>query len=378
MRGRPYAGAVTEHPVATAEPAGFDDEQVPAALESRTLVMLVAGFSAVLIATLAALLPVKYAVLHPGPVLNTLGQVKGKPLIAITGRKTYPTTGQLDLTTVSVVGGPDRPITLFQVVEGWLDRTSAVVPEEQVFAPGQSQQQSDAENKAEMVSSQESATAAALTTLGIAIPTTLAVAGVEPSAPASGVLETGDVIRSVNGQAITDLEKLRTILESTKAGGDVEVEVQRKDVTKTVTARTIPSDQDGRTVLGVYLDPTFKFPFSVKIQIEDIGGPSAGTMFALGIIDTLTPGDLTGGKKIAGTGTIDADGLVGPIGGIRQKLVGARRAGARYFLAPAENCTEVRKHIPDGLTVVKITTLDSARDAVMGIAAGRVATLPNC
>ena len=373
---------MTEQPVSTAEYSDPGDPLPPAAIESRTVVMLIGGFSAVLIATLAALLPVKYAVLHPGPVLNTLGEVKVKgkatPLISISGRKTYPTSGQLDLTTVSVVGGPNRPITLVQVITGWLDRTAAVVPQEQVFTPGQTQQQSDAENQAEMVSSQESATAAALATLGIAVPTKLSVAGVAPTAPASKLLKDGDVIRSVNGQKITDLQKLRTLLEATKAGAEVEMSIQRKGVDRTLTVATIASPEDGRTVLGVYLDPTFSFPFSVKIQIEDIGGPSAGTMFALGIIDTLTEGDLTGGKKIAGTGTIDADGLVGPIGGIRQKLVGARNAGARYFLAPADNCDEVVKHVPDGLTVVKIDTLDHAEDAVKAIAAGKVSTLAGC
>jgi PDZ domain-containing protein len=354
--------------------------QPAAGIESRTVVMLIAGFAAVVIGLFSALLPVKYAVLHPGPVLNTLGPVPGKKLnmIAISGHATYPTSGQLDLTTVSVVGGPDRPITLVQVVKGWLDRTAAVVPEEQVFAPGQTQEQSDAENKAEMVSSQESATAAAMSTLGIKVPTTLTVAGVDKTAPANGVLKADDVILAVNGQTITDLNKLRTVLQQTKAGDDVKVQVRRKTGTQTLTVPTVASDTDGHTVLGVYIDIAFKFPFSVKIQIEDIGGPSAGTMFALGIIDTLTPGDLTGGKKIAGTGTIDADGVIGPIGGIRQKLVGARNAGARYFLAPADNCSEVVKHIPDGLRVVKVATLNSARDAVTAIAAGKAAALPSC
>jgi PDZ domain-containing protein len=364
--------------VAPAESADPGDEPTPTAIESRTVVMLVAGFSAVLIATLAALLPVKYAVLHPGPVLNTLGEVKGKKLIAISGHTTYPTSGQLDLTTVSVVGGPDRPISLLQVVTGWLDKTAAVVPQEEVFAPGQTQKQSDEENQAEMVSSQESATAAALSTLGIKVPTKLAVAGVAPTAPASGVLLADDVISSVNGTPIIDLQKLRTVLEATTAGDEVTMVVRRKGADKTLKVKTLASPDDGRTVLGVYIDPTFSFPFSVKIQIEDIGGPSAGTMFALGIIDTLTEGDLTGGKKIAGTGTIDADGLVGPIGGIRQKLVGARDAGAKYFLAPADNCDEVVKHIPDGLTVVKIDTLGHAEDAVKAIAAGNVSGLAGC
>src|SRR3954454_179390 len=194
-------------------------------MESRSVVMLIAGFSTVLILALAALLPVKYAVLEPGPVLNTLGQVKGKKLIVISGRATYPTTGQLDLTTVSVLGGPDRPITLLHVITGWLHRTTAVVPQEEVFTPGQTQQQSDAENQAEMVSSQESATAAALSTLGIPVPTTLTVSGVDKAAPAAGVLLQGDVLKAVNGTAIRDLDVLRTSLQATAAGKPVRVEV---------------------------------------------------------------------------------------------------------------------------------------------------------
>jgi PDZ domain-containing protein len=342
--------------------------------------MLIAGFASILLASLAALLPVKYAVLHPGPVLNTLGKVAGKPLIAITGRRTYATSGQLDLTTVSVVGGPDRPILLPQVIAGWLDHTAAVVPEEEVFPPGQTQKQSDDQNKLEMVSSQESATAAALSTLGIAVPTTLTVAGVQPAAPAATVLKSGDVIRAVNDHPIPDLTRLRTVLQTAKPGDQVRVQVLRKGKIENVLTRTIASDQGPRTVLGVFITPTFKFPFSVKIQIEDIGGPSAGMMFALGIIDTLTPGDLTGGQRVAGTGTIDADGAVGPIGGIRQKLLGARDAGAQYFLAPSDNCTEVHNHVPDGLRVVRISTLTDARNAVLAIAAhhSSPSPLPTC
>jgi PDZ domain-containing protein len=355
------------------------EERGSSAFEPRTLVMLIAGFAAVVLLIVLALMPVKYAVLHPGPVLNTLGKADGKSLIAITGHTTYPPTGgTLDLTTVSVVGGPDRPITLLQVIGGWLDKTAAVVPEEEIFPVGQTQQQSDDENKAEMVSSQESATAAALGTLGIAVPTTLTIAGVEKTSPAAGVLKTSDVVTAVNGVAITDLEVLRSELQKTKAGDTAQVTVRRAGASQTLTVKTAASPDDGHTVLGVYINPAFKFPFSVKIQIEDIGGPSAGMMFALGIIDTLTPGDLTGGKKIAGTGTIDADGTVGPIGGIRQKLVGARRVGARYFLAPADNCDEVRGHIPDGLTVVKTSTLTQSRNDVEAIAAGKASTLAGC
>ncbi len=346
-------------------------------IDPRTAVMLLACLFSVVLSAVVVLLPVKYAILQPGPVLNTLGQADGKPLISISGHATYKTSGTLDLLTVSVLGGPDRKVTLLQVVDGWLRKSSAVVPEEQVFAPGETQQQSDAENAAEMTSSQQSATAAALSTLGIKVPTKLTVAGTEDTAPAAKVLKKDDVILALNGTAIGDLTQLRTTLAKEKAGADVKVRIRRGGQTRTVTTQTL-ANADGDTVLGIYITPDFDFPFDVKIQIENIGGPSAGMMFALGIIDTLTPGDLTGGKDFAGTGTIDADGTVGPIGGIRQKLVGARRAGAEYFLAPADNCNEVVGHIPDGLHVVKVSTLDQARNDVEAIAKGDTTGLAGC
>ncbi len=137
--------------------------------------------------------------------------------------------------------------------------------------------------------------------------------------------------------------------------------------------------EEGQTLLGVLIDPKYTFPIQVDIKIENIGGPSAGMMFSLGIIDKLTPGPMTGGKKIAGTGTIDSSGQVGPIGGIQQKLVGARDAGAAWFLAPADNCREVVGQVPEGLRVVKVSTLREARVAVEAIGEGKdTSGLPTC
>ena len=353
-----------------------DDD--PLSMNPRTAVLLLAGFVTVALVAAAFLMPVKYAVLRPGPALNTLGKENGKDLIAISGRASYPTSGALDLTTVSVFGGPGSHVELYQVVEGWLDPAVAVVPEEEVFPRGQTAEQSKQENEREMTSSQESATAAALTSLGIPIGTKVTISEVDSKAPSASSLKAKDVLVSINGVATSDLEKLREGLQRTKAGAVAKVVVKRdgKDVPLDVTTR---AGDDGRTQLGVFIDASFDFPFDVKIQIEDIGGPSAGTMFALGIIDKLTPGSLTGGKKIAGTGTMDADGTVGPIGGIRQKLVGARRAGATWFLAPADNCNEVVGHVPDGLDVVRIATLDEAKAAVEKIGQGAApSTLPTC
>jgi len=158
------------------------------------------------------------------------------------------------------------------------------------------------------------------------------------------------------------------------------IEIARADspATVEVTPRENP-DGDGNPIVGITVGADYDFPFDVKIQLEKVGGPSAGMMFALGIIDKLTPGALNGGQDIAGTGTIAVDGSVGPIGGIRQKLYGAKDGGAEFFLAPAANCGEVAGNIPDGLTVFAVDTLDDALAALEVVAQdGDIAALPGC
>jgi PDZ domain-containing protein len=135
---------------------------------------------------------------------------------------------------------------------------------------------------------------------------------------------------------------------------------------------------DGRTVLGIVLGVDYKLPFTVKIDVGNVGGPSAGLMFSLGIYDKLTDGALTGGSVIAGTGTIDDKGSVGPIGGIAQKMVGAREGGATFFLAPADNCAEAAGREPSGLQVIKVSSFDDALAAVTAIGKGNTSGLPHC
>jgi PDZ domain-containing protein len=132
----------------------------------------------------------------------------------------------------------------------------------------------------------------------------------------------------------------------------------------------------GAPVIGVQVQENYKFPFNVRITVGDIGGPSAGMMFALGIIDMLTPMNLTNGKFIAGTGEITASGQVEPIGGIQQKMVGARDAGATVFLAPAGNCSDTVGAVPAGLRVVKVSTLSQAVTDLEAIKAGK--SVPSC
>jgi PDZ domain-containing protein len=370
--GQPEGG----QPDGAGQPEGGQLDGAGLGLGRNTSVLLVSGFATVLLAALAALLPVPYAALKPGPAINTLGSQNGKQLISVTGHQTYPATGTLDLTTVTVVGGPGGKLTVADLIVGVLDPSVAIVPEEEVFPTGQTQQQNQQQNQQEMATSQEEATAAALGELGITVPATLTISEVVAGAPAAAVLRHGDVLLAIDGVATGDLASVRTELQKVKAGEPVTVTVRRDGKEQKLVARTRAAD--GRTVLGILIDPSFHFPFTVKIQIDDVGGPSAGMMFALGIIDVLTPGSMTGGRHIAGTGTIDSDGVVGAIGGIQEKMIGARRAGATWFLAPAEDCPEVVGHVPDGLRVVRVSTLHEARQAVNAVASGNGSGLPTC
>lgn len=349
-------------------------------MDSRTWTMLFSGVVSILLFALATMLPLPYALMKPGPVRDVLSEVDGTPLISIQGRETFPTSGTLDLLTVRVTGGPGSATTVWDVLGGWVDPTVAVRPVDEVFPPDVSEKDIEAENAAEMVTSQETATAAALGELGVPVPTVLTVAGFAKGAPADGQLAVDDIVESLNGEPVVDLPELREGLQGVEPGDTVQVGVTRDGDERTIDVTTL-DDGDGRTILGVFIDPTYTFPFEVKIAIEDIGGPSAGMMFALGIVDKVTPGEMTGGERIAGTGTIDSDGAVGAIGGIQQKLYGASEAGADWFLAPTGNCSEVVGHVPDGLRVVEVATLSDAREAVEAIGEADQAAidaLPTC
>lgn len=353
--------------------------------------MVVSGalLSAVLL--MIMLVPLPYAVQRPGPTVNTLGKADGKPLIEVEGAKTYPTSGELRLTTVSVVGGPGYPVTAADVLAGWLAEDEVVLPVEAVFPDGTTREQIDEQSTAQMTSSQDNATVAALEELGYDIPMVLTVSGVAPGSGADGVVRRGDVISSIQPEGeertqIKSFSDLSAVLARTPAGTQVTLGVVRDGRPTDFSLATMghpetalgPAETPPGSLLGVLLDPQVEMPVDIDFDIENIGGPSAGTMFALGIVDTLTPGEMTGGQKIAGTGTMDLAGHVGPIGGIRQKLVGAERAGADWFLAPDGNCSEVVGHVPEGLTVVRVGTLGEARHAVEAIAAGDGGSVPTC
>lgn len=368
-----------------AQPPAFEDVldglahgPAPAPMSPRAVVLSISGVLTAALLLLLSVIPAPYAIQDPGPTVDTLGEVDGEPLIQVDGAATYATEGELRLTTVSVSGGPGgATVDALEVVRAWLSGASAVVPVELVFPVGISREERNELAAQEMTTSQENATAAALTELGYEVPAELVVAGAVEGTGSDGVLLEGDVLVSAGGVDLVAWTDLTEVLTATPPGTALPLEVLREGERTDVEVVT-GDDGEGGSVLGVFIDPAFDFPVDVTIRIDEIGGPSAGTMFALGLVDMLTPGALTGGENVAGTGTITIDGEVGPIGGIRQKLAGAARDGAAYFLAPAENCAEVVGHVPTGLKVVPVASLAEATDALTAIGAGDVADLPAC
>ena len=339
--------------------------------------MLVSGLLAMALGVTAVSLPVPYVIESPGPTFNTLGEDQGEPVITVTGTESFPAKGSLDLTTVYVDGGPNGPVSVFAAFSAWLNGSKAVYPEELIFPRGVTKEQSQQESSTAMVTSQENAVAAALKELNIPFEQRMEIASLADGSAADGQLQAGDVLLSINDKPITALAVVQAELAAGN-GAPVTVVVDRSGsrIPTTITPSVSPS---GRFILGVILQYNFTFPFDVRISLDEVGGPSAGMMFALGIIDTITPGELTGGTHVAGTGTISPDGSVGPIGGISQKMHGARSAGASLFLAPAANCGDVVGHIPDGLQVVKVENLAGARKAVELAASGSdTSGLPAC
>ncbi|MGW5732438.1 MULTISPECIES: YlbL family protein [Streptomyces] len=356
----------------------------------RTATMLASTLMLIALLCAGVLIKVPYSEMSPGPTVNTLGDHGGEPVLQISGHKTYPTTGHLNMTTVRVTSA-DYNMNIAEAVYGWLAHDNIVVPHDTLYPDGKTEQQSTQENAEEFSQSQESAKVAALKELDLPVKSQVVVSTVFKDSPAEGKLHAGDVIREVDGTPVKEMTDVAKLVTKRKAGQDVvfsvvpvkeaaAAEKAGKEPTRTdeIKITTEKAEDDGRAVVGIKAGTDHTFPFTIDIKLADVGGPSAGLMFALGIVDKLTPDDLTGGRFVAGTGTIDDDGKVGPIGGIGMKTVGARAKGAEYFLTPKDNCATAAKDVPDGLTLVKVNTIDDAVDSLDAIRKGDTADLPQC
>lgn len=350
-------------------------------MSRRTVAGLLALGLLVALGIVAARTPVDYVTFRPGPTMNVLGKYAGKTIVTVTGHEAYRDDGALRMVTV-YPSGPKDNISLLNLVYGWIDPDIAVLPKDAVYKPDETDDSAKQESAVEMSSSQDNATAAALTALGVSYRTEVEVSDVAKDGASVGKLKKGDVLLAVDGASASDPAKLVGLIRAVTPGTPTELTIRRGGAEQKVTVTTKPATDDPKASrIGVGIKPDFVFPFKVRIRLPGtIGGPSAGMMFALAIYDVLTPGSLTGGKVIAGSGEIAPDGTVGPIGGIGQKLPAAQRDGAKLFLVAADNCAEaVRSHYdPDKMRLVKV---DKLADAIKDVEAWRqdpTTTLPRC
>ncbi|RBY74722.1 hypothetical protein DQ238_21235 [Geodermatophilus sp. TF02-6] len=331
--------------------------------------MSVLGVGVVLLVVfglLGAAVPVPYVAQVPGPTFNTLGDIDGQPIISVEGRARNDVDGELTLTTVGV---SRAGLSLVEAVQGWFDSEVSVVPEESVYPPDRTEQQTREANRQAFLTSEENAEVAALGELGY--PVKVVVRGLAEDSPSAGQLQEGDAIDSVDGRPTPDRQALDGVLTSIPGGSTITVGYTRLGQPGTATVTTRPAEGRAGSLLGVSVLEQPSAPFDVDIRVEDVGGPSAGLMLTLGILDLVGDTDLTGGATVAGTGTIGADGTVGPIGGIQLKMVAAADIGAELFLVPADNCADALAAPQPRLATARVATLDDALTALADLRAGR-------
>jgi Lon-like protease len=298
------------------------------------------------------LVPLPLFVATPGPAEDVL------PLIDVDGAPTYQPDGRLLFTTVNL-----PRVNAYDAIWGWWDPVFQVLPERAVIPPGQTDREYEQVSLSQMDESKIAAVVVALDRLtdyprehGVGA----LVRAVERGSPADDRLFPGDLITEANGRPVEDVAALSEAILRTGTGGTVTLSVEPVEGegdARVVRLRPVLDPRQDRPVIGVYL--VANFPFEVFIDSGRIGGPSAGLMWTLGLIDLLSPGDLTDGRVLAGTGEIAEDGRVGGIGGIGLKILAARDAGAEAFLLPRANVAEARGVDAD-IELVPVGTVDEA------------------
>ena len=345
-------------------------------MSQRLIAVCIAGPLVLILAGITLAVPLPFASYSPGPTYDVLSKdAKEAEVIQVDGHEAFYDDGQIRFTTV-VPSRYGLKLSLGDAISRWLDPDKAVLPYKVVHPPEVSQEDEEAEGALQMTTSQDVAKAVALTELGYKLPTAIQVAYVDKSGPAEGKLLLRDIFKEVDGKPVTKSEDVVNAVKAHKDGSLVEFKIQRDK--RELTVRLKPKEIDGTPRVGVTLGVGYEFPFTISLRVDpNVGGPSAGLMFALAIYDTLTPGSITRGSTIAGTGELAPDGTVGPIGGIEQKIAGAEDDGAELFFVPKDNCPDVKGLDPD-LRLVKATTMHEARLALEKWAADHDAKLPTC
>ena len=317
---------------------------------------------AVVPALAAAFVRVPYFLLSPGEARGVAQLIKvDDPQVSV-----YDPKGVILFTTVSLRGD----INVYEVLRGWLDDEIEVVPEERITG-GQPKDQVRQINIEAMDTSKLTATKVALERLGYRVGLDgkgAMVTQVLEGSPAHGRLEVGDVIVAVNGEPVALNDQAVAKVRQYKAGDTINLRFRRGTATQDLALVAADAGDEAHTarigvVLGLTFEATYKFPVSVSIDTGEVGGPSAGLAFTLALIDELSPGELTGGRPVAVTGTIDATGNVGLVGGVAQKTVTARKAGAVAFLVPPDEEAEAKEYAGK-MKIVPVKDLTAALSAL--------------
>ncbi len=349
-------------------------------MTERTLAGLVAVVLLAALAALAVFRPLPYVTYEPGSTIDVLGKSDdGKEIVQVTGHKVYRDDGELRMTTV-LVSTPAARLDLFTLLTAWIDPEDDVYPYASVYAPDTTEDTNRQQGQAEMVDSQQAATAIAEEELGFDVIHVM-VRSVTKDLPAQGHLQKGDELLRIGGQEIHSRADVQSVITGAPPDKPLDFVVRRGGADgQEVTTAIAPTKVNGNQIVGITIGVDFDHPFDVKVRLNpNIGGPSAGLMFSLAIYDTLTPGSLTGDKNIAGTGTMDESGFVGPIGGIMQKIAGARTDGAELFLVPPDNCDEAVQAQNGDMRLVKAVTMHAAVQAIQKwVKSPNSADLPTC
>ena len=306
-------------------------------------------------------LPTGYVIERPGQVFNVMGEISGQKVISSSDLEVYESESRFDVTTVSLLGNRESTPSWVQVLWAWADPEQIVLPLDEVYPPNLTTAEIRAESTAQMEVSQQDAIAAALSEMGYQIPRTLYVASVIADAPSSGILVAGDFVVSAGGMDVSTFEELKSQIQLSE-GSPIVIEVVREGQPRSL--EITPEKRETDWVIGAMVGYTYEFPVDIQLQLGDVGGPSGGLMFSLGILDALSEGSMAGGLHVSGTGTITAAGEVGPIGGVGLKMIAAKNSGADLFLVPEGNCEEAIGQIPEGLAVVTVRDLNEALGAI--------------
>ena len=352
----------------------------------------------------AFVLPSSYVKEGPGPLFDVLGTYQEKDVIEVSGAPSYKTFGKMNMTTVSVSGGPYTELSGAEAFYGWLafdGNRSLVVPTDALY-PHVSHEQATAATGAQMADSQTQAKVAAMRQLKMAVTEKVQVLTTVEGSPAASVLKADDRIVKVGDKQIETLTDVPKAVNASN-GSPIDVTVERDGKQQTFKLTPVRSSDNSRWILGAGLKQSYDLPAHVQYNLDGVGGPSAGLMLALGTVDKLSEGTLladedAGGDPyrsyISGTGTIDANGKVGAIGGIKYKILATGRYGARYFLAPKENCDSIVKmqaedpalfnyyhagQVKGEMVVIPVSTLEEAVKTVEAIKSGTPDdSLPRC